>query len=363
MHIYDKDTGYYNSTYSEQILESLLNQNIPNPTTHKVREVINFVKRETFERTENNNHHICLNNGLLNLKTFQIEKHTPDRFLTYRVPVNYNKDVDMEPWLKFVNSLTKEAKTLQEATGNIFADHYITKKLLYVFGPRDSGKSTYFDIIQAFLTENNYCNLSLNQLGEKFTNAGIFNKRANIYSDIPYRVSIKYYGVIKSFTGGDKVTIQFKHKTPFPYKNMAFPHNFVPNDSIFKTYTTPDMFSAILNWMIEGYRRLKENKWILTNNTTIDEAQGLFMNAMMKDSTLLQWLIVRCNPALTGWELKKVLFDDCVDWCKDKGLVPPINLIQFGKLMSKQQIIPLEDYNPLIDGKQHAAFRGVILNV
>ena len=41
-----------------------------------------------------------------------------------------------------------DVKKLQEHLGNMFANHYETKKLLLLYGPQDSGKSTFIKIMQ-----------------------------------------------------------------------------------------------------------------------------------------------------------------------------------------------------------------------
>lgn len=386
--------GFYDDELAIERLEQTVGNLLPNPTRHHVDEVIADIRRQTyrnFKPHDINGNHICLKNGIFNLDTFELEPHTPDKFITYRIPVSYNPDIDSNYWNNYIDSLvkSKDKDKLQESIGNLFANHYATKKLIYAYGPNDSGKSTFFNIIQYFLSKDNYSNLSLNQLGEKFTNAMIYNKRANIYSDIPYRVPIKYYGIIKNFTGGDEVTIQFKHKDAFQFTNVAkmfftgngipiikdeqvddaflrrwefipFPYQFEPDNTIIDNFTDDFGLSVILNWALAGYKRLKEQNWLFTNGTTIDEAKCIFAEAAIKNDPLFNWMLDKCCVS-KEWITVKELYRDCINWCRKNGHQPPITINVFGERMHNQHFISIADYYPTINGEKIHGYRGIDL--
>jgi putative DNA primase/helicase len=391
--IYNKDYGYYDCVNSIPLLKMEI-QNIlgASASTYKVQEVINYIKRKTYrniQRFDPTSEYVCLNNGILNLRTMKMEPHDPGRFISYRIPVDVT-DVDDEPWLHYIESVvhTDDQLKLQESIGNIFANHYETKKLTYLYGGNDSGKSTFLNIIKDFLSENNTCHLTLTQLNEKFTNAQIYGKRANIYADVPYKIKHRNFGLIKNFTGGDPVTLQFKGRDAFNYRSIAkqffsangiplideneaddafyrrwefirFPHAFPPDESVFKTYTTPEMKSAILLWALQGYQRLKENHWKLTNQTTIEEAKEKFEGVVVEPSGV--WLLERCNPESTAVETKKTCFEDCKEWHCKKCLPFVDNYDVFCKWMHNQRIIPVLNYRPIIGEEREPSFVGIRL--
>ena len=386
--------GFYDDTNSIAFLENRISNLLPNPNTYKVREVIEDIKRQTYKQfkpEDINGNYVCFKNGIFNLESFELEPHNPDKFITYRIPVTYNPDVDGSVWQDYVDSLVyeKDKYKLQESIGNLFDSNYTTKKLVYAYGPNDSGKSTFFNIIQYWLGKDNFSNLSLNQLGEKFTNAMIFNKRANIYSDVPYRVPIKYYGIIKNFTGGDEVTIQFKQKDAFQFINVAkmfftgngipmikeeyvddafyrrwefiqFPNHFEPNNCIIDLFVEENQQSAILNWALEGFKRLKKQNWLFTNGTSVDEAKCIFAEAATKNDPLLTWMVERCCVS-TEWSVVKDLYKDCRSWCIKNGQQYPVNVNVFGEKMHKQHFINIKDYYPTIDNEQVHGYRGIVL--
>lgn len=395
VYIYNKNLGYYDSTNAIPILKQECQRLLDAFTDDKkVKEIISYVKRETYRnvtRFDPSSEYVCLNNGILNIKKMELEKFTPDKFVAYRIPVTYDPKVDGELWQKYVESTTKgdDALTLQESTGNIFANHYLTKKLTYIYGTNDSGKSTFFDIIQNFLTRPNYSSLSLSDLCEKFTNASIYGKRVNIHADIPYKISLRHYGIIKNFTGNDEITLQFKNKDAFQYTSIAklffsgngipainqdeaddafyrrwqfikFPHQFEPNDEIEWMYSTHEMQSAILNWALAGYKRLKEQKWKLTNQTSIDDVRDLFDGAHYVLNDFELWLTERCIPSLE-FELKPTLFRDCRDWSIKHNKKVERDYPVFCKNLARQKIIKVEDYDPTVNGEKVHAFRGIQL--
>lgn len=395
--IYDK--GYYDSTYSIQKLEGLATSLLGwNASDNDVKQIISFIRRRTYVDPEafyvsKYNEHVCLENGVLNLKTMELEKPHTAKFIRYKIQVKYDKSVSPEPIYKYVGSMVplNHCDKVQEHVGNIFSNHYLTKKLMMAVGPQDSGKSTFYNIICRFLGRVNYSTLNLNELGEKFTNAVIYNKRANICSDIPYKMPIKHYGRIKNVTGGDGFTIQQKHGTPFSYNPTAkqffsangvpiinadgaddpfygrfdfvdFLHSFTEKKPIFKEYTTPEMMTAFLNWMIEGYQRLKENKWELTNGDTVDDAKARFEAASYEKTKLDDWLIENYESDEKGWILKASLFRDCATWHRSYGITKDSYITDyrvFCKKLLNNRFVKVSEYSPSVNGKQVKAYIGI----
>jgi P4 family phage/plasmid primase-like protien len=391
--VYLYKDGYYNSTNSIPWLKKEIQRILCGLTTDaKVKEILNYIVRATYEPINKSSmKYICLNNGLLNTTSLELEPHTPDKFVTFKIPVTYNQEIGYSKFHNYVLELVSErdADVLQEGIGNILSDNYETKKLLYLYGGRDCGKSTFLRIIQALLTQENYSNLALNQLGEKFTQTAIVNKLANISSEESYRVPLKFYGLVKNVTGTDTITMQFKGKDSFSYESLAkqffagngipainkkeadpafyerwqfinFPNPFDKNDNIFKLYTTDVMKSAILNWMIEGYKRLRLNQWKFSYNMTDSEAEKLFDGAQYEDELWMIWLKENC-VADEGFELKATLYRHYMKWCEQKMRTDLDTYDVFFKKLHKQGSIHIQDYQPEVNGRQQKALKGIML--
>lgn len=392
--IYIYRNGFYEYKNSVPILKKEINRNLGDETSGgRVAEVLGYIERSTYTNLQDIKHnYICVNNGLINLDTLKLEKHTPSKFVDFRIPVTYDKSIDSEPIHKFVEQIMSKAnsETFQDAVGNILAPHYVTKKLIYLYGPNDSGKSTILNILGRWLTKDNISNLNLNQLGEKFTNAQIYQKRGNISSDVPTVVKGRNYGRIKNFTGGDAVTLQFKHQNPFEYESIAklffssnkiplidedtaddgfyrrwqfieCPHTFEPDDTIISRYSKEENKSAFLAYTLEGVSNLRNNKWRLSHQMDKYQVIEIFQKGKIKEDGFLMWLNSNCKPSINNYEFAKKLYINCREWCIKYRYDYPINVVQFGIAMHGQNIIPVTDYRPTIKDKQQLAYRGIKL--
>ena len=118
----------------------------------------------------------------------------------------------------------------------------------------------------------------------------------------------------------------------------------------------------IFNWMVEGYRRLKKQKWIFSNPTSVDDTINRFNNAESSEDTFLIWLQNNCTKDVNNYETIAELFRACRDWHLDKGFSSyPMNVNHFGIAINEQQIIPVTDYRPIVDGKQVKSYKGIRL--
>ena len=382
MFAYNKEDGYWRKDKVAQRLKQTLQSIIPDVNQYKVKEVIEAIKRITYKDwkpIDTTQNLVSLKNGILDIETGALYKPSPDLWVTWHLPVNYVADIDTTEWGNYVKSsvgVLNQLK-LQEAIGNIFAPHYETKKIVYLYGKEDTGKSTFIQMIQIFLggIDNGvFSTLDLKDLGERFRIAHLYGKRANFCADVSYKIKIRDYGKIKMLTGGDSFTAEFKHKDAFSFKNDAkiffsgngipqvdekqadrpfyrrwefikFPHTFTPDEKFISNHTTDTMLSQILKWALDGYERLRDNNWHYTNETDIDEAILIFnqgKESSIKQDSVLQWMFERCST--DGIETKENLYDDCVAWHKNKELPTyPANLTHFGRAMMGQKAIPIID--------------------
>ena len=365
-------------------------------TTNVVDSIYGFIVRKTFVDIDFvvKKNMLCLENGLLNLDTMQLEPFHQSKVVFNKFNVTYDKNIDAEPIYAYIRGFIPEkyCDKIQEHVGNIFANHYLTKKLLYLYGPKNSGKSSLYKILMFFLGRENYCTLTLNEIGEKFTNAQIYGKLANICSDVPYKMPLSYYSRIKNLTGGDCITLQFKGKDAFNYEPTAklffngngvpivdlkqaddafcerfdfieCSHIFMEKKDIVAQYITSEMRSAFLNWAIEGFLRLKEQKWEYTNGDTSDSVRALFQLPMDYDlDDFTTWLVDSYEPDIDSWIVKKDLYYDCRDWhrAEEKTSRPYVSFYtMFCRKMLNNKIIPVSSVQPSQDGKQIEAFKGI----
>ncbi len=358
-------------------------------SNNQVKDALFQIKTKTYMILERENGHICLENGVFDGST--VVPHDYKMFMTHRIPVTYDTSITYAPWSSFILQLVgiqKYHDTLQEFVGYTFVPHQPAKKLIYAYGNKDCGKSTLFEILTAFFGAENVSHLTPKELTDKFMIQNLRDKLANIRSDIVFTERIDNAGVIKSLTGSDTINAQIKFK-PFPIdfvnsaklyisgngvpsvpnhtiKDDAFCARWIPlefknkfdiDDTILSRWTTPEAKTQILNWALDGLKRLKENNWIFSYHPCIEETRDWFTNSQQPDDVeeyLLQAVIIK--PV--KWIIKSDLYLDYREWAEKKGYKPRESNV-FHRMVHNSRFHTVKRYQPMIDGKQVEAWSGI----
>src|SRR5262249_37121319 len=94
-------------------------------------------------------------NGTLDLRTGQLRPHRREDLITKLAPVIYQPDARLELWENFLTTATggdaELAAFLQRAVGYTLTGDTSEEKLLFVYGPEATGKSTFLEAIKAML--------------------------------------------------------------------------------------------------------------------------------------------------------------------------------------------------------------------
>lgn len=394
--IYLYKDGYYNSEGSEIILRRIITEIIGSSySSHQVNEILTYIKDSTSRATssEDTLPYICLDNCIFNTDTSEACDYNPDIFITNKIPVQYKPDADPGSWIEYVSSLVSSdeyEKTLQEFAGYVFVGHQKAKKLLFTYGNENSGKSTYYGILTEFYERKNCSTLSLDQLCEKFSNAELYGKIANIRADIEYELAPKSVNLIKSLTGDDEISVQKKFLNPFSFKNKAkiflsangipnlpksgvdrsfysrwipieFPHTFTGSmdTRIKEKYSTPEAKSAILNWALEGLKRLKNNNWQFTYSPSISEIKEWFSGGTIY-TDVESFIAQCCLPHPDRWVEKIKLYRRYDEWCNTRG-TPKLEINAFHRQVKNNRVHPVINFRPLFEGEQTEAWKGIYL--
>ena len=392
--IYLYQNGYWDYRKTIPIIKKQIQSHMKGSTTkHKVKEILGHIRRETYfdpKEIDENRNYLCLENCVYDLDTGRILPHSPDIFATIKLPITYDSSIPTIEIERYIASLVKKSDIpkLQEHLGDILSPHTETKKLLYLYGGKDSGKSTLLRILRIIIGEHICCSLSLKQLTETFTNFGIYGRIANICSEMPTKLSHSNLELIKAMTGGDTITIQQKFKPAFEYRpiikhvfganeiplidlNYAddafygrfdiiyFPNRFKPDTTIVSRYTTERMKSAWLNWLLQGYTRLKANHWIITNHLSVTKVKQLFKDAVLGEDMFLKWLSSNYTTSTGDYLVKTEMYKD---YCKILPKISPeyyYTYEVFCKRILGNPIITVSSARKVIKGKQIQVFTGI----
>lgn len=169
---------------------------------------------------------IAFSNGLYNLKDDSFQSFTPDVVITNKIPWPYNPAAYSEPLDQTLDRLAcndpEVRALLEEMVGSCFyrSNNLGGGKAFMLSGEGRNGKSTLLKLLQATLSYRNISSLELKQLTEKFTNAEIFGKLANIGDDIGAEY-ISDASTFRKLVTGERIQVQRKGQDPFEFDNYA----------------------------------------------------------------------------------------------------------------------------------------------
>ena len=275
-------------------------------SNHDVAEILGKIQRRTYtnrnafiQRTTE----IAVANGILDVVSGKLRAFDPAFHSLIQIPVKFVPDADCQKFKKFLSEVhyADDVPTIQEWFGfNLWAQGYPAQKSMMFIGDGGNGKSTEISVLQAMIGKENRASISLHQLEEdRFASAALYGKLSNLFADLPPN-DLKTSGMFKMLTGGDPIRAENKFRNAFVFDNVAkltFSANKVPrvyddstaffrrwliiefpntfegekqNPNLLAELTADAELSGILNWALEGLRRLIANNWKFSNSKSTD---------------------------------------------------------------------------------------------
>ncbi len=358
---------------------------------HFLNEVLGHVERRTyikpdiFDRDPNI---LNLENGLFNVNSCELKHHTPDYPSLAKLPVKYDPAAECPGWTRFVSQVfhPEDIDAVQEFCGSLLEKHYKTQKAWLQAGEGANGKDTLDRVLTALLGPENVAHRSLQDLeNNRFAKAELFGKLANIYSDLS-DVALKTTGSFKTLTGEGSLAAEKKFQNGFTFGNYAkliFSCNKIPlspddSDAFFRRWlittfpnvfldkkadpnlvaklTTPEELSGILNWALEGLRRLHAQNWHLSNCKSVEEVRQDYIR---KSDPVKAFLLDCVLPEPEGTVGKQELYQAFIKYCKGKKLPSPTSDTFYKRLPMAG--IPITSVKLNVQGNRIPAFKGLFL--
>jgi len=338
-------------TRVHEILESQYDENLK---SYFVEETIKHLQRANYiERKEINKftNKIPVKNGLLNLLTRDLEKFTPNKFFTYKLNVEYDPSAECPEWKKFLNkTLRKEdIPLLQEIMGYCLLPEMPFHKLFWFYGTGRNGKDRVIMTVEHILGEENTSHLNLGEFREtrRFSLCQLYGKFLNVSSEPESKYAIST-NILKLISGENLIHAELKGKNnrlafvnkakvivvgnSFPrvedsstgfwerVEVLNFPFSFTGKDCIpnIERKWLPKEASGILNWMLKGLYRLKENGEFSTSKT-IEETKAEFMRI---SDPFRAWLHDCCVFLSVGKVTRQEAYDSYKDYAEELGATP-----------------------------------------
>lgn len=327
--------------YSEHVTKRVVDE-----TIHHIQSAT-FIKNNEFETEKN---YIRLQNGIFDLDTNELLPFTPLIKCMVGLPVEHNTQADCPEIKKFISEIVnpEDIPIVQEIIGYCLMKGYPIQKAVMFLGGGSNGKSTLLMLVRKFFGEENVAQVPLQAFEtNRFASSQLYNKLANTYADVP-DAALQRTGTFKMLTGGDAIPGEHKFKNAFTFVNRAkliFSANKLPEtrddtDAFFRRWvfvnfpnvfegetadknlidklTTPEELSGLLNWALEGMRRLQE-KGEFSHSISTDELRDRYTR--LSDSLAA---FVSDYVEYTGtpddFVSKETFYNNYVAYCKHHNL-------------------------------------------
>jgi len=333
--------------------------------TNIVNEVIAKVERNTLIERENMVkapiEELCINNGVLNLKTRVLTPHTPDKVFIRKLPLNYKIGLESSIFTQFLEETLdeKDIKLMQEWFGFCLWRKYHEKKALIMIGPRDTGKTVLLNTLTNFIGKNNISSVDLHEMGNNnFAIERMYEKYVNINDELTSD-DLRDVSKFKKLTGGSVMTAEPKFKTAFSFysfSKLVYATNKMPtlkgtmedpesfysrwiiflfdnivaeddkNKNLVDDINTPKEMSGILNWALDGLDILIKNGKFSEYNTWEDNEK------IMKSSgkSVYSFIANVVKNEFEGYVSNECLYKTYFEWCSLNSKDPE-NKNTFGK--------------------------------
>ncbi|MCJ7633713.1 phage/plasmid primase, P4 family [Candidatus Bathyarchaeota archaeon] len=340
IHIYQN--GVY-APYGEDVIKNDCRKSLgEKDSSHRVLEVVERIKdltivqRSTFDNDVNLS---CLNNGIYDLTTGELEPFNPDLHFLQKHPITFDPDAQcpaIEKFLKEVLSKDEDREAVIELFGYCLYRSHKIQKAFMLEGGGNNGKSVLLSLLKTFLGTENTVSISLQNLSQNhFALANLHGRNANIYPDLPSK-SLEDTSVFKGCTGEDNQTGEFKFGRCFNFLNYAkfiFSTNKIPI-----SYDESDAFYR--RWIIISFTQKFEDEKadldLLSKLTVESEISGLFNLAIRGLKTLLaRGRFINSRPTEETRRIYVRKSDPIATFCEDLVTIDPLGMVPKGEIYTK----------------------------
>lgn len=366
----------FNGTYYKQMelidIERIIHYDISQNISQAGRkEVIAFLKLKTqiksddFDKEWNK---IACNNGILDLCTGEISIPTKSDLNTIFVPISYDNDPPYSPRIdQFMKDLCNgdinKMHFLYQIAGYCLLKRNIFQKFFIFQGEGGTGKSTFMNLIQRMVGEDENCShVGLSQFDKDYYLATTISKLVNIDDDVVDGKALEETGRFKSLTAGEKISVRQIYEEPItfrPYATCIFSCNKLPRimdktsglyrrmilvelnhkiekpDNLFMLKITDADMQYFMFKAVEGIKQAIEEGHFRIN---ISE-QDLLRKFKCRQSPLNEWLYEQ-DLTLGDFMNKRciAMYNVFIEWCNNNGYTRLMSMFTF-----KEDICSLYD--------------------
>ena len=296
-------------------------------------EVVKALQREavTVEEMNTKRNYINVKNGMLSLKTFTLHPHSPEFLSTVQIPIEYDPNATAPQFMSFMKAITIDDSQLinvhQETVGYWLTVETKAEKAVYYYGGGANGKSVMASIVTALVGQDNVSSVPLSEFSQTFGMENLIGKSLNIAAENEMGGKALKTENFKAIVSGDNITINIKYRPAInyrPYCRLVFLVNNLPDSSdVTEGYFRkiiivpfPRTFKkeernvelknellkelpGILNWAIQGLKRLRSNNYQFSECKAIKETESAYYNEQNPVREFFQSHVVQVDGSRT----------------------------------------------------------------
>ncbi len=300
-------------------------------------------------------HLLGVQNGILNLKSRQLQQITPDCLVSKRCNVEFDQAAECPLWTSFLNDVQPEKSTqelLQQLAGVFLCGDANLQKLIFLYGQGANGKSTFIELMSWLLGD--YSKriatemLMQHQRSPQGPSADIVGLKGRrlVYCNEVEEGRHLAEARVKELTGGDTLT----GRVPYAREDITFQPShklvmvgnhqpeirdmshgmwrrmlFIPfEQTIAEGKRDPALLdklkaegSGILNWALAGYHDYL--RCGLRVPASVDGATQAYKD---EQDIMGEWLNDCCNKSASAVSNKGACYDTYANWARSRGQIP-----------------------------------------
>ncbi len=311
-------------------------------------------------------HLLNCRNGILNLRTGELEEHDRERLCTKIAPVDFSPGATAPKWDKFLLRVLPDAdlrEFVQRAAGYSLTGSTAEQVLFLLHGNGANGKSTFIEVMRDVLGD-----YAQNAAPDTF----LAKRTGGIPNDVARLQGARFVSAtetgdgrrldeafVKQVTGGDRITARFMRAEFFEFQPVCkvwLATNHKPqvqgtDEGIwrrlrlvpFDQTIPPDErdqrlhdklrreLPGILRWAAEGCQAHARHG--LGDAARVAEATAEYRQEM---DLIGDFLDAHTEQAQGGWVDSDTLYGTYSGWCQETGIRNPLSQQQFGQRLSQR---------------------------
>lgn len=347
---YDFEKGKWardGEAYLKELLAEILKEN--NRLAH-YNNVLHCLTSVTMENVEFSNLVAC-ENGLLDVERGILSSFTPNAMPFYAIPAKFDPEAKCPNWEEFLKQVlvTEDIPTLQEWSGFLLLPNYRKHKIMWLHGEGRNGKGVWTRTMEGILGKENCSSVGLEEFNgdRRFALFQLYGSLFNPMNE-PTRNKILQTPLLKKVTGQDTIEAERKGKqdrlkfrnvakmtvigNKFPKVNdstvafqdrmifIKFPREFRGKDQVddLERVWLEDLEekSGILNWMLQGLRRLL-SQGVFTESKSQEETEIEFQRASDTISAFIKEMVILSKNLVT---IRSDAYEAYKNYCDMFGL-------------------------------------------